>query len=86
MISKISLTDETLKDLASKAGASLELEGQSENSMDPVDKNIIQDSTLRFKPDYLAWVTDELAYFNCVRFHSEDLFEDFEEIQERRSI
>jgi len=86
MIDKLNLSNETLETLASKAGANVRLEGQSENSMDPIDKNEIQDSTLRFRPDYLAWVTDDSSYFNCVRFHSEDFFEDLDEIEERRSL
>jgi hypothetical protein len=86
MINKINLTDETLQSLASKAGGSMPLEGQSDNSMDPIDKNQIQDSTLRFAPSYLTWITDDSSYFNCIRFHSEDFFEDPNEIETRRSI
>jgi hypothetical protein len=85
-MNKFITNKENLQSLASKIGAHGELNGQSENSMDPIDRNIISENVIKFNKDGLAWVTDDMTYFNCVRFHSSDLFEDNYNLNLRRDI
>jgi hypothetical protein len=67
---------ENFPSLASKMGAHKELNGQSENSMDPVDRNIISENVIKFNKDSLAWGTDDMSYNHCIRFDSFNLFHD----------
>jgi hypothetical protein len=83
---KFFFNKETLESLASKAGSSKELEGQSDHSMDPIDRNELQDRTLKFDRDHLTWMTEDMQYFNCVRFHSSDAIDEKDVIEDRRSL
>lgn len=83
---KFIVSTTTLEDLASETGSSFQLNGQSENSMDPIDKDALQMSTLKFDAGHLAWITDDSRYFNCIRFHSEDSIEDMNEIERQRLL
>jgi len=83
---KILKRNDTLESMARASGASQELYGQSENSMDPIDKNELQNRTIRFNPSNLAWVTDDSSFFNCVRFDSGESIDDKEIIDDRRFL
>lgn len=67
---KIIFSTDTLKSLASEVGADKEIEGPSENSMEPVDRTALQDHSIRFNKNKIAWTTDEGSYFNCIRLEN----------------
>lgn len=83
---KILKVNDTLESMARQSGASEELYGQSENSMDPIDKEDLQQRTIRFNPNNLAWVTDDSSFFTCIRFDSGEVVDDKEIIDDRRFL
>lgn len=83
---KIIYSKDTLKSLASEVGAGKEIEGPSENSMEPVDKTSLQNHSIKFNKDKIAWTTDEGSYFNCIRLDNRSFNRSSVSIDESRSI
>lgn len=83
---KIVKTNETLESMASYAGGEVELSGQSDFSGDPVDTSTMQDKTLRFDKNSLAWISDDSSFFTCVRFSSGESIDDKNVIEDRRFL